>query len=384
MRVIVGGALANRPGNGGGAWVRLSFVRGLLRLGFDVLFVEQLAASACRDAGGAPALPEDSRNLAYFRAVTHQFGLAGVSAVIVDEGPVAYGRPLPELIQFAQSAELLLNISGHLSHEALVKGPRVRAYVDLDPGFTQVWHEQGVKRVGDHDAYFTVGENIGRSGCSIPTNGLRWRPLRQPVVLDDWPVAADADADRLTTVASWRGPYGPLQLDGRRLGVKVHEFRRFWSLPGQAPQCFEVALDIGAGDRADREELLRRGWRLVDPAVVACDPGRFRDYVTGSGGEFSPAQGVYVETGSGWFSDRTVRYLAAGRPALVQDTGLEWARRGGEGLVSFRTLGEAIAGARRVQRDYTAHRQAARAIAEERFDSDKILSALVDELRLPT
>lgn len=378
--VLVGGALANRPGNGGGAWVRLSFARGLRRLGFDVLFVEQIAASACRDAGGAPAGFEESANLAWFRSVTERFGLAGAAALVLDDGSAAHGRTPDELAAFAAEADLLVNISGHLTLAPLLAGPRVRAYVDLDPGFTQIWHAQGVKPVGGHDAYFTVGENVGRPGCPIPTNGLAWRPLRQPVVLDDWPVAEDGGGDRLTTVASWRGPYGPLELDGRRLGIKVHEFRRFWSLPQSAPQALEVALSIDPGDDGDREELLRRGWRLVDPAAVAADPGDFRAYVTGSGGEFSPAQGVYVHTASGWFSDRTVRYLAAGRPALVQDTGLRWAPPGGEGLVTFRTLEEAVAGARAIDRDYAGHRQAARALAEERFDSDVVLADLADEL----
>ena len=237
-------------------------------------------------------------------------------------------------------------------------------------------------RLAGHDYYFTFGANIGLTGCPIPTNGLEWRPTRPPVVLSEWPLVANGDRDRLTTVASWRGGYGCLEVDGRSYGQKAHEFRKLAGLPGQVPQRLEIALDIHPGDAADAELLLGHGWTLADPREVAGDPDSFRSYVQGAGGEVSAAQGLYVETGSGWFSDRTVRYLASGKPALVQDTGFAPLLPVGEGLVPFRTLDEAAAGARRIDRDYALHVEAARAIAERFFDSDVVLGHLLDEVGL--
>jgi len=377
---LVAGALANRPQNAGGAWVRLSWALGLRQLGFDVVFVEQIAPGMCVDRAGQRASFADSANLAWFRQVTEAHGLGGHATLVVGSGERTHGHTYAELIELAGAAELLVNISGHLTLEPVLRGPRRRAYVDLDPGFTQIWHERDAHVVGGHDAYFTVGANVGRRGCPIPTGDIRWRRVRQPVVLEDWPVAGAGEPSRFTTVASWRGPYGPLPDRGRRLGLKVHEFRKFWSLPQRAPQQFELALEIDRADARDRDELTARRWTVVDPALVAATTESFRDYVTSSGGEFSVAKGIYVETASGWFSDRTVRYLAAGRPALVQDTGFTRELPADAGLLAFRTLGEAIAGARSIERDYTAHRRAARELAETFFDSRKVLTSFVDEL----
>jgi hypothetical protein len=257
---------------------------------------------------------------------------------------------------------------------------RRKVYIDLDPGFTQFWHAAGSAgpRLAGHDSYFTIGENIGAPGCHIPTGDIRWLQTRQPVVLERWPVAPGA-LDRFTTIASWRGPYGPVRHDGRTYGLKVHEFRKFLTLPEQTQQHFEIALDIHPADGGDRDALLRHGWRIVEPRKVVPDPRAFRWYVQTSGAEFSVAQGIYVETHSGWVSDRTVRYLASGKPALVQDTGFSRNYPVGEGLVAFNTLEEAIAGAERIRRDYSAHCAAARAIAETYFDSNIVLSQLLDE-----
>ncbi|MDQ3091060.1 MAG: hypothetical protein M3R46_05225 [Actinomycetota bacterium] len=377
--IMVSGALANRPFNGGGAWVRLSWARGLRRLGFEVVFVEQIAPEGCVDAAGAQTDLETSVNLAYFREVTERFGLAG-SSVLIGGGERTYGLGFSELLEMAEEAELLVNLSGHLSAEPVLRRLRRTAYVDIDPGFTQFWHADGTLRLPVHSYYFTIGESIGSAACSIPTAGVRWRPIRQPVVLDDWPPAEEGNPTHFTTIASWRGPYGPIYHNGRRLGVKAHEFRKVMPLPRHTSQTFEIALDIHPGDAYDRERMLHHGWRLVDPREATADPQAFRRYVAQSGAEFSVAQGVYVDTNSGWVSDRTVRYLASGKPALVQDTG--FARNYGldGGLLPFRSLREAIAGARAIEREYEHHRRAARALAEEMFDSDRVLGRMLEEV----
>jgi hypothetical protein len=203
------------------------------------------------------------------------------------------------------------------------------------------------------------------------------------VVLEDWPVMGDAPHvfNRFTTISSWRGAYGRLEIEGRTLGTKAHEFRKFLELPGRTAAPFEIALDIHPGDARDMEALRAHGWTLVDPVQAVPDPAAFRSYVQGSSAEFSVAQPAYVETGSGWFSDRTVRYLASGRPALVQDTGFSRLYRADEGLVAFRTIDEAVDGARRILADYAGHSQAARHIAETHFDSARVLDRFLDDVR---
>jgi hypothetical protein len=379
--VVISSVIANKPFNGGNAWAVLSWVLGLKKLGFRVLFIEQIGRESCVDATGAVTAFEHSVNLAYFKRVTEDFGLAGSAALVYEGGEQVHGLPCAELQDIAETSDLLVNVSGHLALEPLLSRLRRKAYLDLDPGFTQFWHASGDTgaRLEGHDLYFTVGENIGTPRCPIPTGGIRWRPTRQPVVLEHWPASREGDRRRFTTVATWRGPYGPVEYGGKTFGLKVHEFRKFIELPEQVPHAFELALDIHPAEEKDLDLLDRHGWRLVDPKAAAPDPGAFRRYVQGSGAEFSVAQGVYVETGSGWFSDRTVRYLASGKPALVQDTGFGPNYPVGEGLVAFRTPGEAIAGAGRIGRDYEEHCRAARSLAEEYFDSDMVLGRFVEE-----
>ena len=380
--IVVSSVIANKYLNGGNAWVVLSWVFGLKRLGFQVYFVEQISREGCVDDTGSVTAFADCANLAYFKQITEQFGLAGSAALIFEGGEQVYGLTYAELLDLAGEADLLVNITGHLTLEPLMRRLRRKAYVDLDPGFTQFWHAAGDAgpRLEGHDFYFTVGENIGTPACPIPTGDIRWRPTRQPVVLEHWPVSGARDQNRFTTVATWRGPYGPVQYGGKTYRLKVHEFRRFVELPGLAHQTFEIALDIHPTEEKDLDLLRHHGWLLMDPKAAVPDPYAFRRYVQTSGAEFSVAQGVYVETESGWFSDRTVRYLASGKPALVQDTGFSRNYPVGEGLVAFSTLEQAVAGAERISRDYEAHRRAARTLAEESFDSEKVLGRFVEEV----
>lgn len=387
--VIVSGALANKPHNGGEAWVRMSWATGLRRLGCDVYFVEQISPHTLTDAAGRPAAPDASVQRRFFEDVTRAFGLADRSALLVTGGraeTVCAGVSWDRLLRAASGCELLVNISGHLTSRPLLDRVRRRAYVDIDPGFTQFWHADPATpfEVAGHDHYFTIGENIGRADCPIPTGGIAWRGVRQPVVLDDWPVVPAARPGRFTTVANWRGAFGPVNFGGRRFGLKAHEFRKVLDLPALVARItpaaagataeFELALAIHAADVADLTALERSRWRVVSPASVAANPADFRRYVQGSGAEFSVAQGIYVDTNSGWFSDRTVRYLAAARPALVQQTGFDRHLPTGEGLMAFTTVDEAAAGAEAVVRDYERHGRAARALAAEFFESNRVLA----------
>ena len=378
--IVVAGPVANKPFNGGGAWSRLTLVRGFLRLGLDAHLIEELPAGACTAPDGRPAPFAESANLAFFRQAVAQLGLRGHVSLVYGDGEETEGLGVDELGELAASASLLVNVSGHLRLPALMKRFRRKAYLDLDPGFTQYWHAAGNpgSRLEGHDLYFTVGERIGTAECPIPTCGLDWRPTRQTVVLDDWPVVR-SESNGFSTISSWRGPYGQIEVNGHRYGLKVHEFRRFIELPALTAQRFELALDIHPDETSDLALLRQNGWRLVDPRSVAGDPSSFRSYVQASWAEFCVAQGVYVETGSGWFSDRTVRYLASGKPALVQETGFSRLYPTGMGVVPFTTVEEAVAGAESIARDYEEHSEAARALAERYFDTDIVLARLLDD-----
>jgi hypothetical protein len=380
---IVAGALANKPGNGGEAWVRLSWLLGLRRLGVETWFVEQIDPRTCRDEAGRPTAPEASANAAWFERITRRFGLAERAALLRSDGGEVVHGPAPEALhEAAARADLLLNLSGNLTHEPLLRLPRRRAYVDLDPGYTQLWHEAGAlgPALARHEELITVGLAIGSDACPLPCDGRRWRPVPPPVPLDEWPAVEEDPLPRFTTVASWRGGYGRVEHDGRLLGQKAHEFRRFARVPRDSGAHFEAALAVHPADRADAERLADGGWRLVDPRTVAGDPDAFRDYVQGSLAEFSPAQGIYVETRCGWIGDRTTRYLASGRPAVVQATGLPRDLPCDEGLLTFSTPADALAATERVLADPGRHARAARRLAEERFDAERVVGALLSDL----
>jgi len=363
-RILVSGALANKPRSGGEAWVRMSWVRGLRRLGHEVCFVEQIERA-------------EPVNVETFRVAVALAPDCPVALICGDRSEV--GLTLEEIVEWARGADLLVNISGHLEVEAILEGPRRRAYVDVDPGFTQIWAEEGAAaRLESHDTFFTVGENIGAPECSIPTAGRKWLPLPPPVTLEDWPVVPVPRDARFTTVATWRSPLGTLEYNGKTFEGKHHQWRRLIHLPRRVDQEFEIALRIDPDDEPDEIALEANGWRLVDPVAVAGDLLAFRAYVQGSAAELSVAHPVYVDTASGWVSDRTVRYLASGRPALVQDTGIGERYPVGEGLLTFRTPDEAVTAAEAIAADYDAHARAARALAEAHFDSARVLGRFLE------
>lgn len=363
--VLVAGALANKAGNGGAAWTRLSWVLGFRQLGFDVHFIEELSPGL--------GVPE----VAFFEAITKRFDLD--ASLLCADGTTAVGRSMSELAAIAAEAVLLVNISGHLTRPDLIDAVPNTVFLDLDPGWTQLWHADGTLPLRPHDHWYTVGTAIGTARCDLPVD-RPWRPVLQPVLLDEWPTQEPAPVDRFTTVGAWRG-FGTRIAGNTALGPKAHEFRSVLGLPERVPEAvFEVALDIHEGDADDRTALHDQCWRLVDPHHHAGDPWSFREYVQASPAEFSVAQGMYTRTGCGWFSDRTTRYLASGRPTLVQDTGFSATLPTGEGLLTFTTLDEAVDGARAILADPDRHAKAARTLAEEHFATDIVIGRLCEEV----
>jgi hypothetical protein len=363
---LVAGALAAKPGNAGEAWVRLSWVLGLRDLGFDAWLVEEVESA-------------DSQARAWFEGVTDAFGLGGRRALLTSQGDVLCGPAPEDLRDVVAGAELLVNISGNLALHGLRDACRRRVYVDLDPGYTQLWHAGG--HLGDleasHDAFYTVGLAVGSPACPLPTAGIEWRGTLPPVLLGEWPALPPAGVEPLTTIGSWRGGYGRVEHEGHLFGQKAHEFRRLAGLPRRAGIACEAALELHPADDADAEALRAGGWRLVDPREAAGDPGAYRDYIGRSGAELSPAQGIYVETRCGWFSDRTAAYLASGRPAIVQETGIRDLPIG-EGLLTFASPDDALAALERVAPSCESHALAARAFAEAHLDSRLVLTRLLE------
>jgi hypothetical protein len=284
---------------------------------------------------------------------------------------------------FAASADVVVNLAGTLRDPALLVAP-VRAYVDLDPGFTQVWHDQGTDvGLAGHTHHLTVGLSVGTAASTVPCCGRRWLPVPPPVVLDQWPVAARLERDALTTVASWRG-YGSVEADGVTYGQKAHAWRDLLTIPRGAPRPCTPALGIHPAEVQDLAALAAHGWDLLDPAEVAATPDAYRRFVQGSLAELGVSKQGYVTSRSGWFSDRSACYLASGRPVVAQDTGFGDHLPTGAGLLSFATADEAVAATSAVVADYERHRRAARELAAAHLDARIVLTDVLHHLGAPT
>jgi hypothetical protein len=359
----------------------LQYLLGFRRLGWDVLFLDRLEPEMCVDAADQPCQFEESLNLRYFLKVMEGFGLSGAFALIYDRGRRFVGLSRKRVLERTRSSAFLMNVMGFLDDEEILSRAPRRVFLDIDPGFGQMWRALGLADpFWGHDDHVTIGENIGRPGCAIPTCGLDWITTPQPVVLDRWRPADGTDGKSFTSVASWRGPYGPLEYEGKSYGLRVHEFRKFAQLPRVSGRTFELALDIHPAEEKDLALLSDNGWSLVDPSLVAGDPWAYQAYIQGSMAEFMVAKNMYVQANSGWLSDRSLCYLASGKPVLAQDTGFTQLYPTGEGLLAFTTVEEASSGVEEISRNRAHHARAARGLAEGFFDSDKVLECLLGKL----
>jgi hypothetical protein len=370
--IIVSGSLAQRPCHGGHAWVFLQYLLGFKRLGWDVLFLDRLDETMCDQA-------EQLHRVRHLAQVMEEHGLG--DAWSVDAGKSMHGLSRTAVLEKARQSPLLINVMGFCHDPEILALPRCRVFLDIDPGFGQMWKELGLANIFEgHDVFVTIGENIGKPDCTIPTCGLKWIVSPQPIVLEQWPVQHDGGAGAFTSVASWRGPFGPIEYLGKTYGLRVHEFRQFAELPSLRGSQFDIALDIDSAEANDIALLHRTGWHLIDPRAVASDPSSYRRFIQDSKAEFMIAKNMYVETRGGWFSDRSICYLASGKPVLAQETGFTQNYPTGKGLIAFSSLDEAKAGVDEICGNYAQHSKAAREIAEEYFDSDKVLTRLLKRL----
>ncbi len=378
LRILFGGAFARVPRQGGLDWVVLQYVLGLRRLGHEVLLVEPVSASDLRPTGASLATSE---NAAHFRHVIESFGLQSTAALVLVDGRRSLGPPYPDVERYAREADLVIDVAGGLFETGLLASPAVRLYLDLDPGFTQLWHAvEGIDmRLDRHTHFATVGLTFHDAADTIPRCGRDWITTPQPVVLDQWPFAERLERDAWTTVANWRG-YGSIQVNGTFFGQKVHSWRRLIDLPRRTAARFEPALAIDPGEPDDLAALAECGWHLVDPAAVAGSPQAYRRFIQGSRGELAVAKSGYVESRCGWFSDRSACYLASGRPVIAQETGFSDVLPVGAGLFAFESADDVARALEELERDYEGHRRAARSLAEERFASDLVLRRLLGHL----
>jgi hypothetical protein len=375
--IVLSGMVAADPHQGGATWAVLQYALGLARLGHEVVLVDPVSAQSVRPQGAGLV---ESENASYFRRVTEEFDLP-LAALLLAGTQETVGISYPELRRHARSADLLFNINGLLADEELLAEIPVRVYLDIDAGFNQLWHAtQGIdRRFAGHTHHVTIGLGIGEDWSPVPTCGIDWEKTLQPVVLSEWPVADGIRDDALTTVGNWRG-YGSFEHEGVFYGQKAHSLRELIGLPTRTDEQFLLALAIHPDETKDLEALARNGWQLVDPAMVAATPAAYRRFIQGSKAEFGLVKQGCVAAPCGWFSDRSACYLASGRPVIAQETGFSRFLPTGEGLFAFTTGDQALIAIDELRADYKRHAAAARAIAEEHFDSDRVLTRLLERV----
>ncbi|HET9198647.1 MAG TPA: hypothetical protein VFN92_10385 [Solirubrobacterales bacterium] len=372
--VVVAGSVAQRPGRGGHAWVLLQYLLGFRNLGCEVLFLDRLSREMLPAGAEWPPRAE----VEWLGSTMASHGLEGEWCLLLDDGGTrtTAGLSRRQALERVRRASALIDVMGFLADEELLAAAGRRVFLDIDPGFPQMWQELGLHRsFGDHDAYATVGLRVGLEGSAVPTCGVEWVRTPQPVVLGEWPATGDGRA--YTSVATWRGPFAPIELEGERYGLRAHQMRAFAALPAATGVEMELALDIDPADAADAELLREGGWRLVPPERAA-STADYRSYVQNSRAEVGVAKDMYVRSRGGWLSDRSLCYLASGKPAIVQATGFEREVETGAGLLCFADFEEAKAAVAEVEGNYERHSAAARELAAARFDSDRVLRELLE------
>jgi hypothetical protein len=381
----VTGLIGQHPALGGVTWFHLHYLLGLARLGHDVYYLEDSGEWPYRlnpdPSTGDWVARDPAPTVTYLENVMSRFGFDDKWSYRFPLESRWFGLSDRQRTELTESADLLINVSGTLEHpEHYRRVPRL-VYVDTDPVFTQVKLARGeaafCDRVNAHDLHFSYGECL--SAGAVPETGHRWSPTRAPVVLSEWNPATP-QRSVFTTVMNWTS-YDSEVYGGQIYGQKNVEFMRFVDLPSLvAPTILELAIGMGKNETAPCDSLRHKGWHLVDPASVCSNLDSFRKYTESSHAEWTIAKHGYVAGKSGWFSERSARYLAAGRPVVAQDTGFTQIIPAGDGLLAFQTVEDAVAAIHEVELNYKRHAKAARDLAEEYFGSDKVLGRLVEDI----
>jgi hypothetical protein len=362
--------VAGFPDGGGHLWVYMQYIQGLRQLGCEVYWLERF------EGQGDPACDQEVR--ACFHDRMEKYGMAGKTILYTPE--LDYldlpGRQAEAILR---SADLLLNF--HYSiHPDMLALFRRTALVDIDPGLLQFWISTGQLQVAPHDHYLTIGETVGTPAALFPDCGVGWIHIRPPVCLELWPYSGAPSSDAFTTVSSWWGD--EWITDGRSVyeNNKRVSFMEFASLACLTEQPLELAIYHGEGDSEDLRLLKRNGWRIRHSTEVAGTPESYRAYLQASRGEFSCAKPSCMKFQNAWISDRTLCYLASGKPAVVQDTGPSSFLPEGEGLFRFSDMEEAVAAFATINADYDRHSRAAREIAETCFESKAVMKHILETI----
>jgi hypothetical protein len=385
MRAVVTGMIASYP-VGGVAWDYGQYALGLERLGFEVYYLEDTGWQTYDPVAGRYG--SDPTYAVRFLGES----LAGLSPTLGRRWHFrnmdgrTYGIAAAEVAEVVAGADLFLNVSGGTLLRDEYMPCRRKVLIDSDPGWNHFrnyprWDANpnwnGSHGYRAHDFFFTYAERIGRPGCALPLLGLDWKPTRPPVVRDCW--RPEPPGDTWTTVMTWKNFAETIEYGGVVYGTKEMEFARVEELPRRIGARMEVA--VGGAD-PPRQRWRDLGWSVLDSQAVSVTPNDYRSYIARSRGEFSVAKNVYVATRSGWFSCRSVCYLAAGRPVVVQDTGFSEFLPTGRGLFAFSDLEGAVRAVEAVESGYASHQEAAREVARAHFDSDRVLGDLLGRVGL--
>jgi hypothetical protein len=372
--------VANFPDGGGHFWVYMQYVQGLRALGCDVYWLEQFRPP--RDAA------REARLLSSFFERMKRFGLDGKTLLYAaaPDGFRFVDCERSDVERVLRGADVLLNFHYAIDTRLLAMARRT-ALVDIDPGLLQFWMSTGQLTVPRHDSYLTTGETVGTPGARFSDCGLPWHRIRPPVCLDLWPFTYDPRAEAFTTVSSWStADWLKLTENGRtilRENTKRVAFLQFAELPRHTSQPLELALFTDERDADDLNRLHARGWRIRHSRDVAGSPEAYRSYVQRSRGEFSCAKASCMDFQNAWVSDRTLCYLASGKPVVVQDTGPSSYLVNGAGMFRFSSIDEAAAGLEAINSDYGHHCRAARDLAETHFDSRRVLEDVLNTTLSP-
>jgi hypothetical protein len=368
----------------GVAWQAIHYLLGFQQLGWDVYYVEDSGASPYDPDAGTVTGKVDYA-VRYVGDVMGRFGLGDRWVYLDMLGNETYGPARAELQDLYKTSTAIVNLCGATAPRAEHKqGPKL-LYVETDPVYEQfnVANGDELSRgfLASHDVLFTYGENVGRTDCIIPTAGFTWHATRPPVVPECWDGAAGPDARAFTTVASFANKGKDIAYDGVTYEWSKHSnFMRFLDLPRRTSQPFVMAMKPTAGEIDAR--VRTAGWELIDPEATSRDVDGYRRFIRESRGEFTVAKDIYVRPKSGWFSDRSVCYLAAGRPVVTQDSGFRRFIPTGEGLFAYETMDEAVDALARINADYPRHSAGARRVARDHFGAEPVLRRLLADAGL--
>jgi hypothetical protein len=359
----------------------MNWAAGFREAGWDVWITEHLDA---KELIPDPRHPGQSLQETFWKETVAEFGFLGRECLLIDGAAPA----LAAMREFSGGADLFLNYSGQFHRLDLMQGVRRRAYLDVDPAFTQIWAERfgADMNLAGHDCHFTVGLNINGPDALLPRAGVEWIPTPPPLPAAFWRhrfgAAAPAPGAPWTTVGRWYG-FADLPWNGRISGGKRENFVPLAPLPREAGVPCAVATDLLPGwNERDHETFTAEGWRIASAAEVCRDVPSYLRFIGQSRGEIGVAKSGYVASRCGWISDRSLVYLALGRPVLLQDTGWIRAFDGGEGMLPFHDLASCAAAVRRIESDYDRHARAARNLAETRFAPASIVASLAREAGL--